>query len=275
MTILCAAALGLTGVRPCSEPGEHRVTCPDHPGFRNPPGRCGGCLPRAADRGYLCTHHYDRVENAYMRWAPFVRLLAETEGRAVSPETGGGGSATGHSNLPLTFLAVDECERHLASRENRTIDAWVHTDTGARDAVLFATAAENAYRTLEVEEREQVIVREKCPHCGAITVRGHLTRERAGTPIVECEWCHQPLAKIRTAPAAHTDSEACEHHDHAACEELACRCACHEIGHRSRPQGVRALWDADLATVTGWRDRAVWGWDGQSIHPQRDERKTA
>lgn len=273
MTILCVAAVGIPGVRPCAEHGEHRVTCPDHPGFRNPPARCGGCLPRAADRGYLCTHHYDRVENAYMRWAPFVRLLAETEGRAVSPEARGG-TVTGHSNLPLTFLAVDECERHLASRENRTIDAWVHTEEGARDAVLFATAAENAYRALEVEEREHVIVREKCPHCGAITVRGHLTRERAGTTIVECEWCHQPLAKVRTAPTAHTDSEACEHFDHAACREFACQCACHDIGHRNRPQGVTALWDADLAAVTGWRDRAGWLWDGATIQ-RRDERKTA
>lgn len=273
--ILCATTTGLPGVRPCAVPGEHRVTCPDHPGWTDPPGWCHGCLPRAADVGFLCTAHYERVEAAYLRWGPFSRLLAETEGRAVSPEAGARGSSTGHTNLPLTFLTVDECERHLASRQDQTLHTWVHTLEGATDAILFATAAENAFRTLEVEERERRVVREKCPHCGLITVRGHLTREHAGNTIVECEWCHEPLTKIRTAPPARTESDACTQDGHADCGELACTCGCHDIGQRSRPQGISALWDADLAAVSGWRDRAGWLWDGSVFRQAEDERKIA
>lgn len=61
MTVLCTTTINLPGVRPCAELGAHRVTCPDHPGFRDNPGACLGCLPRAADRGFLCSYCYERT----------------------------------------------------------------------------------------------------------------------------------------------------------------------------------------------------------------------
>lgn len=278
MTVLCATTGGLPGIRICTHRDQHRVTCPDHEGWDEKvrPGFCGGCLPRSADRGYLCHSCYEQVENAYYRWAPFARLVHETEGRAVSPEAGrGSGEPAGYTNLPLTFLTLDECERLLASRDGRTLDAWVHTADGARDAIMFAHAAENAYRSLDVEGREQAttIVREKCPNCDSITVHGHVTREVGGNTIVTCQWCGHRLAKVRTAPGARTDSDACGANEHADCRELACQCACHAIGRRSRPQGVVALWNADEA-AQGFVDRGAWVWDGSAIR-QHDERKTA
>lgn len=278
MTILCATNDNLPGIRPCTVRAEHRVTCLDHPGWADSirPGVCPGCLPRPADRGYLCASCYDRMEAAYLRWGDFARLIVETDGRAVSPEAGGKSTPDGYSNLPLTFLALDECTRLLASRQDRTLDVWVHTEDGARDAIMFAHAAENAYRTLQVEQRETVIVRERCPNCGYLAIgRAHTTRERAGTTIVSCNWCGHELSKVRTAPVVSPASEGCEGADHEACRELACRCACHDIGRRSRPQGITALWDADEHTL-GWVDRAAWVWDGHTLHQHHpDERKTA
>ncbi len=96
------------------------------------------------------------VETAYPQWDRFRQLLEATDGRAVSASGGGGSAASGYSNLPLTFLALDECERHLATRGDLTLLMWVNTPAGAAHAIQFAHAALNAYRTLEVEEREKV-----------------------------------------------------------------------------------------------------------------------
>lgn len=285
MTILCATSDNLPGIRPCTVRGEHKITCPDREVNRAiaehlygadqiPELSCPGCLPRPADRGYLCASCMDRVESTYPKWGDFVRLLAAADGRTVTPEHGGA-TPQGYSNLPLTFLAFDECTRLLASRQDRTLDVWVHTEDGARDAIMFAHAAENAYRTLQVEQRETVIVRERCPNCDYLAVRGHTTRERAGTTIVSCNWCGHELSKVRTAPVVPPASEGCEGDDHKACGELACQCACHNIGTRSRPQGVQALWDADVAAVTGWRDRSAWLWDGATFQHHPAERKSA
>lgn len=280
MTILCITSEWLPGIRPCTNLGEHRVTCPDHEGWAEElrPGVCRGCLPRAADRGFLCQRCYDRVEAAFLKWRPFVRLVLETGGRAVSPEGGAKGAAPdGFTNLPLTFLALDECERLLKSRADRTLDVWVHDQACARDSIMFAHAAERAYRALEVEERERQVYRVRCPHCGHQTLTGHTTREQRGATIVECQVCGEQLDKIRTAPTARTESEACEHDDllrHADCSELACRCHCHDLGRRSTPQGVFVLWDADQHTA-GYVDRSSWVFDGATIHQQHDERKIA
>lgn len=279
MTILCVTTDWLPGIRPCTSLGEHRVTCLDHEGWAEDlrPGVCRGCFPRAADHGFLCQRCYERVEAAFLKWRPFARLVLETEGRAVSPEGGTKGAApAGYSNLPLTFLALDECERLLRSRADRTLEVWVHDHDGARDAILFAHAAERAYLSLEVEERERKVYRVRCPHCGHQTLTGHTTREQRGATIVECQVCGEQLDKIRaTTTPARMESEACRDEQHIDCGELACSCTCHEIGHRSRPQGVVALWDADLAAVTAQHDRADWVWDGTTIRQRRDERKTA
>jgi|GEM_PF-1364297 len=279
MTILCATTERLPGIRPCTHRGQHRVTCLDHEGWAASirPGECGGCLPRSADRGYLCQWCYEKVDVAYIRWNDFARLVRETEGRAVTADNGGIASSTpdGYTNLPLTVLALDECERLLRSQAGRTLDAWVHTEDGARDAIMFAHAAERAYRSLEVETpRATLIVREECPNCEQISIRGNLTRERGASTIINCEWCGHQLGKIRTAPAARADSKSCEQHEHLACCELACQCECHDLGRRSTAQGIAVLWDADQFAM-GWVNRDAWVFDGRTVHRVEHERKTA
>ena len=285
MTIVCATNDNLPGIRACTTLGEHRVTCPDHPGWdeKTRPGTCRGCLPLAADVGFLCRHCWDLVETAYPQWDRFRQLLKATDGRAVSASGGGGSAASGYSNLPLTFLALDECERHLATRGDLTLLMWVNTPAGAAHAIQFAHAALNAYRTLEVEEREKVApAPARCPECGLLTLTGNRQRVVGAFTVVECQHCGHRLDKIRTGPASWSGSDSCETGDylgHLNCPDIGCSCWCHEYGTKSRGAGIPALWDADLAlAVPGSAPRGDWMIDDpHTIRrvPANDDRKTA
>lgn len=262
----------ITCVRNHPAPGEHRVTCPDNPGWAEELrlNACHGCLPRAAERGFLCTPCYERVVAAIIRWADFVAHVHAAEGRLVSPEAYGGTTVpTGYSNLTLSFLELDACERLLASRDNRTVDLWVHDEDGARDAIRFAITAEQAYQSLEVEEREQELVRERCPNCSRLTIRGHATHDEHGVKVITCDHCGHELSRVRVNAARWTREATCEDLLHADCEALDCRCTCHLLGAQSRPGGVQALWDADQHTVTS-RRRA-----GRRTHAWREPRAGA
>jgi ribosomal protein S27E len=222
-TILCAAAVYLPGIRPCTHLGLHDEACESD--------TCTGCLPHAADgRGYLCHRHWEQLQAVHIKWGPFRRLVLETEGRAVSPDSGGikGSSPSGFTNLPLTTLILDECDRLTVSLKGLTLDAWVHTEAGARDAVLFTAAADRAFRSLEVERRPVQLVRERCPECGLLTVTGNPARYNDGTTVVTCQHCGAELAKVRDdAGRPWSGSEACEADDHHGCRDLTCRCDCH------------------------------------------------
>lgn len=278
MTILCATTEHLPGIRPCTHRGQHQVRCLDHEGWAASirPGECGGCLPRSADRGFLCQWCWEKVDAAYMRWRDFARLVLETDGRAVSVDGGGikGSTPDGYTNLPLTVLALDECTRLLRSLTGRTLDAWIHTEDGARDAIMFAHAAERAYRSLEVEKRELQLERVRCPKCDLFSLTANPTRQRNGTTIVECQHCGELLDKIRDDSPRWVGSESCEDGEHPACEGMNCRCDCHTLGRSSTPQGVAALWDADQHTQ-GFVDRTVWATDGTHIWNTEETRRTA
>lgn len=238
--ILCATTTGLPGIRPCTHRGLHRVSCPDHEGWREDlrPGTCTGCLPRSADIGFLCRWCHERVLDATLKWPQFVRDITAAEGRAVSAEQGRRGSApAGYTLIPLTTLALDECERYLASRRGVTVDVWVHTEDGARDAVLFAHAAGRAYRSLETEERPLRLERVRCPHCDQYTLRENPTRRVTGATVVECSHCGEELDTIRDDQSRWVGSEACEAGRHEWCESLECRCDCH--GRRWSLWGLR------------------------------------
>jgi len=266
MTV-CITNTALPGIRRCTIPGVHKVTCHDHPGWVENPGTCRGCLPREATHGHLCEHCYQTAVNALAAWPAFREALDATEGRAVSPEAGGRGSAAmGFANLSLVFLAVDECERHLESRHGMTVDAWIETEAGAADAVMFAHAAANAWASLEVEEREKQIVRERCPNCTRLTAFGHVTREERGVTIVTCDFCGHELSRVRPDIIRWKGSPTCEHLMHADCDAVDCRCDCHLLGVQSRPGGVQALWDADQHAVTARRRT------GHRVHTWREPR---
>lgn len=228
--ILCITDEHLPGIRPCTMRGAHRITCPDHEGWREDlrPGLCSGCLPRKADTGYLCARCFDRVSDAHFRWRDFARLVIETDGRAVSPEGGKGAEPAGYSNLPLTFLTLDECERLLKSLHGLTLTTWVHTEQGARDAIQFAHAAERAYRSLEVEKRELQLERVRCPHCGQLSLGANPTREHRGHTLIECQNCGELLDKIRDDTDRWAGSEQCADGDHHGCRNVDCRCDCHQ-----------------------------------------------
>lgn len=280
MTIMCVASARIPGVWPCSHLGQHKITCPDDPrNGSSGPKLCRGCLPRLAQRGFLCQWHYERVVAAYEAWNPFKRRLAEAEGRAVSPE-GGGATPEGYVNLPLSFLAVDECFSYLKSMAGKTLDVWVHDEAGARDALRFACAAEAAYRSLEVEEHPKRIERVRCPHCGFLSLHENPTREVRGKVVIECQHCWHVLDEIRMPSTSRwVGSESCEHDDHLGCAGFRCRCACHELGRSIDAQyrGVEALWNADLhATDPAYAPRDEWVFeDGAVRQMTAEERRTA
>lgn len=289
MTVLCITAEHLPGIRPCTHLGQHRINCPDREvnraiaahvaGEANVPDiACRGCLPRKAERGFLCQGCWERLDEAMLRWPQFRRLVVETDGRAVSPEGGGKGSTPdGYTNLPLTFLALDECDRLRRSGLGVTLEAWVHTEAGARDAIMFAHAAQRAYQSLEVEKRELKLERVRCPHCDRLSLTANPHRQAGGATIVECQHCGELLDKIRDESSRWTGSESCEDGDmlaHRACTDLACRCDCHSLGRTSTAQGIQAVWDADQH-ATGYVDRRGWRTDGASIWRAGVERKTA
>ncbi|MEV7798610.1 hypothetical protein AB0O14_05940 [Microbacterium foliorum] len=120
-------------------------------------------------------------------WRDVRAALDAADGRLVSPEAGGGSTPAGFSNLTLTFLEVDACERPLLSRGDRTVDLWVHDEHGAADAIQFAISAERAFTSLEVEAREKPVVRERCEKCGSLTVAN--THQVRGATVVTCGFC--------------------------------------------------------------------------------------
>lgn len=278
MTILCITTEHLTSIRPCTHRGQHRVTCLDHEGWAASirPGVCGGCLPRSADRGYLCHSCYDRLDAAHLRWRTFAQLVRETEGRAVTADGGGIKSAApdGYTNLPLTVLALDECERLLRSQAGLTLDAWVHTETGARDAIMFAHAAERAYRSLEVEKRELQLERVRCPHCGLLSLSANPTRSAHGVTVVECQHCGELLDRIRDDSPRWVGSETCADGEHGDCASLHCRCECHLLGRSSSGQGISAMWDGDQAAL-GFVNREDWMTDGARVWKHEEARRSA
>uniref|UniRef100_UPI00262C7505 hypothetical protein n=1 Tax=Microbacterium sp. TaxID=51671 RepID=UPI00262C7505 len=269
---LCAAALGeIPGVRPCAEWGEHRVTCLDHPGYTRRPGDCRGCLPKAAERGFLCEYHYEAVETAVAEWPRWRELVEAAGGRTVSPTGEGGGEPLGYTLLPLGYLAIDECRRHLASMRDQPLHVWVATEEGARDALLFAVAARRAYTTLEVEERPTRFERVRCPSCGLLSLSENPTREIAGGRSVECQHCGAELARVKLPGDRWAGSGMCEAGMHVDCDRTSCACTCHDIGPASRAMGAQALFDGDLA-ATGHTNRGDWiVYPDHTIHERIEE----
>lgn len=285
MTILCVASENLHGIWPCSIFGEHKVTCLDHElNGRDRPGTCRGCLPRLAERGFLCQHHYEMVEHGYSRWGTWSRMIDDAEGRPVTPE-GRGAIPDGYIGLPLTALALDECLSFLRDRGDRTLDVWVHDHAGARNALHFAAAALNAWNHLQVEERERKFERVRCAECGFLAFTEHPTKEYRSTVVVECQNCGNVLNEVKLPTAVRWfGSESCEGDDttddplrHLGCTTRDCRCGCHEMGPTSRPRGLHTLWDADIHAVDPWLvPRQEWVIeDKDTIRPVTVEERTA
>lgn len=276
MTIVCVTNDGLPGIRACTEAGAHRVICP---GTKT----CPGCLPLAAEVGFLCRHCFSMVEHAYAGWDRWSALIVEAGGRAVSATGGGGSAALGYSNLSLAFLELDACNRHLATRGDLTLVLWVNTREGAAHAIQFAHASLNAYRTLEVEQREERLPpAARCPGCGLLTTTGNRQRVAGAYTVVECQHCGHRIDKVRTGPDAWTGSHYCESAngaDHASCTDVDCSCWCHHYGTKSRRAGIELLWDADQHTAApGSVPRDDWTIDDAhtiSRRPADAERKTA
>lgn len=301
MTVLCVTNDPHVPLRPCTIRGEHRIACMDHPVNRAiyeqahragqlPEGSpavldrtCGGCLPMEAEHGHLCARCFERVEAAVFSWNRFVELLEAAEGRAVSPSNGGvkGSAADGYTNLTLAMLAVDECRSYLRDRGARTLDEWIAHPNGARNAILFATSAEAAYRSLQVEEQKTRVRRERCPNCDLLASRGHLTREENGHTVIECEWCGHELDRIRDDSARWIGSDSCENDGHLECTSFQCRCECHTYGRAKHPQysGVSSLWNADIhLSHPNTAPRALWVVDDAHtirLAAGEHERKTA
>lgn len=180
-SILCITTEGLPGIRACTHRGSHLESCMND--------SCTGCAPREAERGFLCQRCFERVEHAIIQWPRFASALHGVT-RAVSVDTAGrGGSAVGYTPLPGTVLALDECRRLLRSLPEgpRGLSLWVTTEEGARDAIMFAHAADRAYRTHEIEERESRLRRVRCPRCEQLSLIRRPPQFQHEPVEVECQ----------------------------------------------------------------------------------------
>lgn len=156
------------GIRSCTVKDQHVSSCTGWEGDR----QCSGCLPRKAQHGMLCWSCWERLVHVYTRFDEFIGLLDGVE-RAVQRDNAGvRGSAESHIPLPGTWLAIEECKSWLKSL-NGMIDEWVSTEWGARDAVRFTHAAENAYRSFPIEETPHRLKRQRCPKCSQQTLVWH------------------------------------------------------------------------------------------------------
>ena len=187
--ILCVASWpGVPSVTPCPTTGVLLDTCQNDD--------CRGCYFRTADRGFLCSGHFDRLEHAYARWDEFASCVGALGlSKAVQRDNAGVRTqADGHVNLTGVTLAMDECERFLASAAgHRSLELWVSTEAGAADAIQFAAAAERAYRSHEISERPHKIARVRC-ECGAQLIwRPPAWFE--GDVTVQCSVCERRMTQ--------------------------------------------------------------------------------
>lgn len=149
------------GVRSCRILGEHIPTCGSE--------SCKGCAPRLAEHGLLCWGCWENLVNTYARWGEFTSLLDGVE-RAVQLDNAGvRSSGGGRIPLPLTWLAIDECNGFLGSL-GETLDEWVAWTEGAKDAVRFTKAAHEAYRAHPIEESPHRLRKVRCTECSELAL---------------------------------------------------------------------------------------------------------
>lgn len=173
----------MSNVRSCVVPGEHKPTCN---GVRSG-GECEGCLPRPAEKGFLCWSCWERVEHELNRWPEFAELISSID-RAVTPERiEDSGKPGSRIPIPMTRIDVDECESYLRSfyKASSDADVWVSHPAGAEDAVMFARYARRAHTIHQVEELPHR-VRTNCPACGNRSLVWYPVPEFGGDVSIEC-----------------------------------------------------------------------------------------
>lgn len=163
--------------RSCTHRGAHRINCDGleyswsekHDRDETTGRDCKGCRPREARHGQLCLDCYEHVINAISEWYPFEEMIDGVE-RAVQRDNGGvSGQSLGYVPIPGTVLAVDEIRSYVKSLTG-SVDQWVETLAGAKNARRFARAVEGALRTHAVEEKAHRVKRTRCTECGQLSL---------------------------------------------------------------------------------------------------------
>lgn len=179
--------------RSCTHRGAHTVNCDggeyawnEKRDREESTGReCKGCRPREARNGHMCLNCYEHVVNAMAEWGPFEEMIDGID-RAVQRDNGGiSGQSLGYVPIPGTVLAVDEIWSYVKTMSG-SIDQWVSTVVGAKDARRFARALEGALRTHAVEEKAHAVKRTRCTECKQLTLVYNPTVSLGGNVIVKC-----------------------------------------------------------------------------------------
>jgi len=166
MSLVCITN-DMPGVRSCTIRGQHSI-CDGWRGEKE----CKGCLPRSAEHGLLCWACWERLITVMTAWPEFAQLVAPLD-RVMMPDNAGVRSSTaGHIPLPQTWLDVNEAESFLLSLTSvgANTDAWVSSESGAKDAVNFMRVAERAFISHPIEEKPHKIVRTRCFKCSMLTL---------------------------------------------------------------------------------------------------------
>lgn len=186
---------------------------------------CGGCLPREARHGLLCSACWGKVQSAFEEWGPFSKLIAGVD-RAVQRDNGGvRGQSVGYVPLPGTMLAVDEIESYLRTMTG-SLDVWVSWEAGARDAVRFARSVAAAIRTHAVEERPHRVNRTRCTECRRLTLVWNPTTHPGADVTVTCSnpECGAELDHDSFEKVASIERPCCRKCAGDVCADGECRC---------------------------------------------------
>lgn len=149
--------------------------------------QCKGCVPRAARIGLLCMPCWLNLEQALAAWPRFEQMIRGVD-RAVRADGGGrSGRAAGYVPIPGTKLSVEECVSYLNAQAWSDARAWVSTEDGARNAVLFTRAAQIAYRSHPIEEASRKLRRVRCPKCGQLSFVRRPPEAEGQPVVVRCQ----------------------------------------------------------------------------------------
>jgi hypothetical protein len=187
----------------CTVAGEHLSTCVEGV-------RCGGCLPRRAEHGFLCRSCWEKTLDA-------LRRVSETILHLRSIENGGNSGAERVSSsrvwkipVPASWLMADDLlialgGTHIPSTATLTQvrelvaaarSGWDHpgfvvaTQGGAAAAVHLYRAVQLAFARWPEAERDRAIPAPmKCQRCLSHSLTRRSPLEYLGDIVVECEAC--------------------------------------------------------------------------------------
>jgi hypothetical protein len=187
---------------PCTFPEVHKTTCMDD--------LCTGCAPRPADRGMLCQHCFEKLDNALNKFVALVVHLRSIDSAGSSDAERVSSSLAWRLPVPQSWLAADELLEVLGAEpipSTATLDEarahaamavarWGDPETavsntiGALRAIEFFRRMQTTLHRWPEEESERTMPAPlRCQNCHQLTLIRKPAIEYLGSVEVVCPSC--------------------------------------------------------------------------------------